>query len=96
LGPLLLAANFVTIKLPGREIHYLLNAEFLDPLQVEAVRAIEMSSDGSAVLELSRNLAEAFREAFTTELARVGFDENYDLTAEGRILENLIDIFHVG
>ena len=90
-----MAANFVTIRLARREIHYLLNAEFLGPRQIEAVRAIELSGDGSAVLELSRNLAEEFREAFTTELARVGFDENYDLTAEGRILENLIDIFHV-
>ena len=90
-----MAANFVTIKLPRREIHYLLNARFLGPLQIEVVRAAELSSDGSAVLELSRNSAEEFREAFTNELAKVGFDENYDVTAEGRILENLIDFFHV-
>ena len=90
-----MSANFVTIKLPRREIHYLLNARFLGPLQIEAVRAAELSSDGSAVLELSRNSAEEFREAFTNELAKVGFDENYGVTAEGRILENLIDLFHV-
>jgi hypothetical protein len=90
-----MSANFVTIKLPRREIHYLINAKFLSPLHIEAVRAAQSSSGGSAVLKLSRNLAEEFREAFTNELAKVGFDENDDLTAEGRILEDLIDFFHV-
>ena len=90
-----MSANFVTIRLPRREIHYLINAKFLGPLQIEAVRAAESSSDGSAVMRLSRNSAEEFRETFTNELAKVGFDENYDVTAEGRILEDLIDFFHV-
>ena len=90
-----MSASFVTIRLSRREIHYLINAKFLGPLQIEAVRAAESSNDGSAVLRLSRNSAEEFREAFTQELANVGFDENYDLTAEGRILEDLIDRFHV-
>jgi hypothetical protein len=90
-----MSANFVTVRLPRKEVDYLINAQFLGPLQIEAVRAAESSSDGSAVLKLSRNLAEEFREAFTNELAKVGFDENYDLTAEGRILEDLIDFFHV-
>lgn len=90
-----MSANFVTIRLPRREINYLINTKFLGPPQIEAVRAAESSSDGSAVMRLSRNSAEEFRETFTNELAKVGFDENYDLTAEGRILEGLIDLFHV-
>lgn len=56
-----MSANFVTIRLPRREIDYLINAQFLRPLQMEAVRAAEWSSDGSTVLKLSRNLAEEFR-----------------------------------
>ena len=90
-----MSANFVTIRLPRRDIHYLINAQFLGPVQIEAVRAAESSGDGSAVLKLSRNLAAEFREAFTHELAKVGFDENYELTAEGRILEDLVDLFYV-
>lgn len=90
-----MSASFVTIRLPRREIQYLINAKFLGPLQIEAVRVAESCNDGSAVLRLSRNSAEEFREAFTNELAKVGFDENYDVTAEGRILENLIDFFYV-
>jgi hypothetical protein len=90
-----MSANFVTIRLPRREIHYLINAKFLDPLQIEAVRAAESSGDGGAIMRLSRDSAEAFRETFTNELANVGFDENYDLTAEGFILEGLIDFFDI-
>jgi hypothetical protein len=90
-----MSANFVTIRLPRREIHYLTNAKFLGPLQIEAVRAAESSRDGGAIMRLSRDSAEEFRETFTNELAKVGFDENYDLTAEGLILEGLIDFFHV-
>lgn len=88
-----MSASFVTIKLSGKEIDYLTNAAFLGPLQIDAVRAAESTNDATAVLELSRDSAEEFREAFTNELAKVGFDENYVLTAEGRILEDLIDRF---
>ncbi len=34
---------------------------------------------------------EAAREALTEELVRVGFDSDYELTAEGRLIESLID-----
>lgn len=90
-----MSANFVTIRLSRQEIDYLINANFLGPLQIDEVRAAESSNDASAVLRVSRDLAEEFREAFTNELAKVGFDENYNLTAEGRILEDLIDRFNI-
>jgi hypothetical protein len=90
-----MSANFVTIRLPRREVDYVINAKFLGPLQIEAVRAGEWCSNGSTVLKLSHNLAEEFREAFTSELAKVGVDENYDLTADGCILEDLMELFHV-
>ena len=46
-------------------------------------------------LVLSAVAAEEFRGKFTEELARVGFDKNYEITAEGEVLENLIDRFFV-
>jgi hypothetical protein len=90
-----MSASFVTIRLCRQEIDYLINAKFLGPLQIEAVRDAESSNDGGVVLRLSRDSAEAFREAFTDELAKVGFDDKYELTAEGCILEDLIDRFDV-
>lgn len=38
-------------------------------------------------------MAEEFRNIFTERLAKIGFDENYELTTEGRMLEDLIDKF---
>lgn len=46
-------------------------------------------------LELNINTAEEFREKFTLELTRVGFDDNYQLTTEGKLLEDLIDRFFI-
>lgn len=40
---------------------------------------------------LDANDTETVREALTEELARVGFDSDYELTAEGRLIEGLID-----
>jgi|GEM_PF-608734 len=90
-----MSESFVTIRLSRQEIDYLINANFLGPLQIDAIRDAESPDDASAVLRLSRDSAEEFREAFTNQLAKVGFDENYDLTAEGRILEDLIDRFYI-
>ena len=87
--------SFVNIKLSPQEMDYLIKANFLKPLQIDAVRAAELANDSTAVLRLSRDSAEEFREAFTSELAKVGFGENYDVTPEGRILEDLIDRFYV-
>ncbi|MCX6892119.1 MAG: hypothetical protein NTX51_11425 [Verrucomicrobia bacterium] len=57
--------------------------------------------DGSAdgrrpVVRLSRGDAERLRQRLTEELARVGFDKDYTLTPQGRLLEELIDKFFLG
>lgn len=86
----------LTIKLSQHEVNFLRNADFLEPHQMDALGSAEPSDDSNAVLRLPRNLAEDFRDAFTLELAKFGFDANYDLTPEGVILEDLIDRFYVG
>jgi hypothetical protein len=48
------------------------------------------------VLRMSRGDAERFRQRLTEELARVGFDKDYALTPQGRLLEGLIDKFFLG
>lgn len=42
-------------------------------------------------ITLSRAEADTLRERLTTQLALIGFDENYEPTEEGRIIEDLID-----
>ena len=44
-------------------------------------------------LTISNGLSNEFQAAFTDELARVGFDQNYELNPEGQMLEDLIDRF---
>ena len=40
--------------------------------------------------------AETIRGALTVELARCGFDADYEPTTEGRLIEDLIDDLFVG
>ena len=39
--------------------------------------------------------AETVRDALTAELAKVGFDADYELTAEGRLIEGMIDALFI-
>jgi hypothetical protein len=85
--------NRIKIRLSSQEAGYLAGATYLDHHQVEAIRLGQVSEQGSVTLMLPAALAEEFRDAFTEQLAHVGFDENYDTTPEGQLLEGLIDRF---
>lgn len=88
-------SSVVTIQLARQEIEYLISAGFLSQCQLDVIRGAEWPSSSSAILRLPRSSAEKFRESFTEHLARVGFDENYDVTPEGKLLEEFIDRFYV-
>jgi hypothetical protein len=45
-------------------------------------------------MSIPSETAEEFRSAFTNQLATVGFDERNEPTAEGKLLEDLIDRFY--
>jgi RNA polymerase-binding transcription factor DksA len=47
-------------------------------------------------LEVDSNTADKIRDCANEELQKKGFDENYELTQSGEILEELIDLFYVG
>lgn len=78
------------INLNKKEIDYLCDASFLEKNQMEILykNKSKISIDFD-----SKKLIETFRDKFTLRLAEVGFDESYELTDEGKILENLIDKF---
>jgi hypothetical protein len=82
------------VELTRSEVEYLETAGFLAPALLGCLRGAQWRSATAAALELSPATAEEFREAFTEQLAKVGFDEEYEPTAEGRLLEGLIDRFH--
>ena len=86
----------VVVRMSRHEIDYLSSAAFLTSNQIDTIRSAERSEDGSASVTISRDHAEEFRDAFTFQLGKVGFDGKYEVTSEGRILEALIDRFFTG
>lgn len=47
-------------------------------------------------VDISNSVADEIRDLCSEMLQRIGFDEQYVLTKQGEILEELIDIFYVG
>lgn len=87
-------AEFRRIKLSRSEISYLKNASFL-PAELDQIMQTSLSlDDNKDVMLLSLDAAERFREEFTAQLAKTGFDSGYEPTSEGRMLEALIDRFY--
>jgi hypothetical protein len=83
-----------SVHLAGREATYLRNAGFLPNELARIVNAAKDSGDG-IVIALSPEISERFREVFTEHLAKVGFDDAYEPTSEGKVLEALIDRFYM-
>jgi hypothetical protein len=53
-------------------------------------------TDRIYLLRLPEDIVEELRDLFIEQLQISGFDEQYRLTAEGKILEQLIDKFYLG
>ena len=83
------------VRLSGREAMYLRNATFLPYDLSRIVGAAENSENNGIVILLPRDASERFREIFTERLAKVGFDDDYKPTSEGKVLEALIDHFYI-
>jgi len=83
-----------SVRLSGREWTYLRNTAFLPAALQKIVDAAELTSHTRYVVRVSAEVAEEFRSAFTERLAKVGFGVSYELTNEGRVLEDLIDRFN--
>ena len=74
---------------------YLRSACFLESHQIDTLLESARSDISSVILMIPYSLAEEFRDAFTEQLAKIGFDEKYNVTPEGKMLEDLIDRFFV-
>ena len=82
------------VSISNREWMYLKSADFLPPALAKVIASAEALPHGRYVVRLSAEWADELRSAFTERLAKVGFDMNYAPTAEGRMLEDLIDLFY--
>jgi hypothetical protein len=69
-------------------------SRYLEALQANAGLPAGLRLNG-LVLEGSPNAIEALREKLTQLLAERGFAEDYSATAEGDLIEDLIDALHL-
>ncbi|MBS0622248.1 MAG: hypothetical protein JSR80_04755 [Verrucomicrobia bacterium] len=83
------------IELNEDEYNYLCKASFLE----DKYRGLLFSSarcNNNYMLIISEDAADEIRDLCGEQLQVAGFNEVYELTAEGEILENLIDKFFIG
>ena len=52
--------------------------------------------ENAYVVNISEDQADEIRDLCGDQLQLVGFDEKYDPTSEGKILEDLVDKFYIG
>jgi len=78
------------IRLSRDDVLFMLTMLQLTPDLSQVLKAI---SEGG---EIPDDQADELRDCCTDRLDEVGFDENYELTAEGKKLEQLIDKLFIG
>jgi hypothetical protein len=81
----------IKIVLNKKEYQYLcqMNNDFNKNIKI-------IKNNKSILIECSEEQADEIRDACGEKLQIVGFGKNYELTNEGRILEDLIDKFFIG
>jgi hypothetical protein len=82
-------------RLSEAELEYLQQLVSLDESLIALLGLREGAPGRKATIQLSLAEAERLRDVLTTQLAKVGFDENYSPNEQGQMLEKLIDRFYV-
>ena len=83
------------IELNKNEYDFLFHLPFLNEEFKDLFLSSEKHED-MYLLKISENQADEIRDLCVEHLQIVGFDEKYELTLEGKILESLIDKFFIG
>lgn len=84
-----------SIKLNNQEFNYLTSSNFLPNELNRMVRSSIEKYDHKYLLVISEEEVDILRDFFGEQLQMEGFDEGYELTKQGEILESLIDKFFV-
>lgn len=83
------------VRLSKSHMLYLRNAGDMPASLARLLESARQISDDEHMILVPHDIAEEIRSAFTDRLAKVGFDADYEPTSEGRMLEELIDRFHL-
>jgi hypothetical protein len=76
------------------EYNYLCHSSFLDYKHKKLIFSRQQYDD-KCLINISEAQTEEIRDLCGEQLQIVGFDEKYQLTPEGEILESLIDKFFI-
>lgn len=83
------------VKLTKEEFELLCSGKFL-PSHLSDVVIKAVFQGRHYLLDVSDDAADEIRDFCGEQLQRQGFDENYNPTREGNLLESLIDKFYIG
>lgn len=81
-----------SFELSRKYLDYLSDVDFLSTAERHLIWQTSDAPADAITLQLPEDDAERLRDRFTEQLAKVGFDESYELTEEGALLEELIDL----
>ena len=85
----------IQATLDETECNYLLNSFFLTGNWKKIISVSNRQVDDSHVITISENQSDELRDILGKQLQLVGFDEQYNPTPEGEMLESLIDKFFI-
>ena len=84
------------VKLTTKQFDYLIYS-FTEEQDALRFKLMQNRKDNQlVVMEVDEDVADEIRDWASNELQKKGFDIDYELTDEGEILEELIDIFYIG
>lgn len=79
------------IRITKQQFEYLRDQRINPPASLRIFDSGEAGVGEIYMIRISAASAEEFRDKLTRRLAEIGFDQDYEITAEGRMLEELID-----
>lgn len=85
----------MTIKLTKTERELLVTVVLKNDSSLKNIIEQSRIDNGKFSIDIDNVLADEIRDLCSEQLQLSGFDENYNLNEEGKILENLIDIFYM-
>lgn len=88
-------SELVEVRVSQMERKYLQKNGLLPPGLLRIVSEAEPLPHGAYLLRCPRRDVEGIRDRLTECLARTGFDGAYNLTDDGRMLEDLIDTLFI-
>ncbi len=83
--------------LSAKQKEFLINIVLKDDIRIREIIASSQATTGKEkfIILLSKENADMIRDFCADALQKIGFDENYEPTDEGRLLEELIDLFYI-